>query len=707
MADVLGKKISELAETTDLAGLYTIGSDRNNQSKKVPLQFVKEAADYANAQGDYAKGVGDTIQGNTGVNEYPAFSSSAQYAAGSVVRYNNKLYRFTALHPAGAWVGTDAIETSIKAETDVKLTELESFKSSNLSDLDIVKNIVAAIYVVDSKVRNYTWRTQYFAINHPNFGGSDYFLIQLQAVENGKVIGSYNYYYSIANVVANEVILMKERGDSSHLEGVSLFVRFAENYSKTTSQILVTSLIYVNAYNSTHTPLIADLIGNGKSIGKKYEVIPYYPGQALGEEKIYGEYGVAINNYTKVSKIPLFRGDFDLMENTDVAVANNIRKTIKSIKLVNGFDRSVKYFISAIKWKAGGETDKFYILLRSLPSGAYEYEWRISASAIQKGVPIYITDEARGRTILLTLADTADDAININVTYYQDSLLNKDAFMQSDNNEIRYHYVSVQNSNDYAIRNVVHSLKGKASYYDRYVVKVPNGNYFEMDIQMPDFVTLRGQSEKGVVIALDGTSSKTAPSDLSLGTGGVPINTLNTSDRHIIWLCANATVENLTLQVKSCKYAIHQDSDKQAYESHVKNVTFVDLGGNVKMVGIGAWANQHLFFENCYFKTTTSVRQAVVFHNWDNQKAPCSLTFVGCKTDHDLVWCQELGSGNQDVVRVINCTTASPYEGNIQYSKASGYNNAPVCVKIVIEGKSMQYYSSVADAYIMDLTKVA
>ena len=131
MADVLGKKISELAETTDLAGLYTIGSDRNNQSKKVPLQFVKEAADYANAQGDYAKGVGDTIQGNTGVNEYPAFSSSTQYAAGSVVRYNNKLYRFTALHPAGAWVGTDAIETSIKAETDVKLTELESKEASN------------------------------------------------------------------------------------------------------------------------------------------------------------------------------------------------------------------------------------------------------------------------------------------------------------------------------------------------------------------------------------------------------------------------------------------------------------------------------------------------------------------------------------------------------------------------------------------------
>lgn len=593
---------------------------------------------------------------------------------------------------------------SQKAVTDLT-SELAPIKSSNLSDLNIVKNIVAAIYVVDSKVRNYTWQIQYFAINHPDFGGSDYFLIQLKAIENGSEIGSYNYCYTLTDVVANEVIMMEERGDSTYLEGVSLFVRFAENYVKNASPILVTSLIYINAYNSTQNPLITDLVGNGENIGKRYEVIPYYPGQNIGGETIYGEYGVAINNYTKVSKIPLFRGDFDMMENIDFEVANNIRKTIKSIKLVNGFDRSVQYFVSVIKWKTDSEIDYFYILLRSLPSAAYEYEWRIPAGAIQKGVPIYITDEARGRTILLTLADTADDAININVTYYQDSLLNKDAFMPPDNNEIRYHYVSVPNTNDYAIRDVVNSLKGKASYYDRYVVKVPNGNYFEMDIQMPDFVILRGESEKGVVISLDGTSTKTAPSDLSLGTGGVPINTLDIENKHIIWLCANATVENLTLQVKSCKYAIHQDSDKQTYESHVNNVTFVDLGGNIKMVGIGAWANQHLFFENCYFKTTTSVRQAVVFHNWNNQKAPCSLTFIGCKTDHDLVWCQELGSGNQDVVRVIDCTTASPYEGNIQYSKSPGYESAAVCIKIIIEGKSMQYYSSVADAYIMDLTE--
>lgn len=126
MADVLGKKISELAETTDLAGLYTIGSDKNNQSKKVSLQMLKEAADYANAQGDYAKTVGDTVQGNTGVNEYPVFSASKQYAAGDVVLYDGRLYKFTALHAAGAWIGTDAVETSIKDQTDSKLAELSA-----------------------------------------------------------------------------------------------------------------------------------------------------------------------------------------------------------------------------------------------------------------------------------------------------------------------------------------------------------------------------------------------------------------------------------------------------------------------------------------------------------------------------------------------------------------------------------------------------
>lgn len=79
--DMAEIKISELEPTTDLEGLYTIGSDKNNLSKKVSLQFLREAADYAIEQGDYAKQEGSTIESRI---------------------------------------------TDFKAETDVKLTELES-----------------------------------------------------------------------------------------------------------------------------------------------------------------------------------------------------------------------------------------------------------------------------------------------------------------------------------------------------------------------------------------------------------------------------------------------------------------------------------------------------------------------------------------------------------------------------------------------------
>lgn len=123
MADI---KISELEPTTDLEGLFTIGSDKNNLSKKVSLQFLKDAANYANEQGDYAKQAGDTVNGNVGVSDYPEFSASQSYVIGDIVRYNGVLYAFTANHAASAWNGSDVKATSINAITSGKLTELES-----------------------------------------------------------------------------------------------------------------------------------------------------------------------------------------------------------------------------------------------------------------------------------------------------------------------------------------------------------------------------------------------------------------------------------------------------------------------------------------------------------------------------------------------------------------------------------------------------
>lgn len=141
MADI---KISELSETTDLNGLYTMGTDKNNLSKKVALQFVKDAADYANAQGDYAKQAGDTVNGNVGVSDYPEFSASQSYVIGDIVRYNGVLYAFTANHAASAWNGSDVKATSINAITSGKLAELESEVKKNIKPIVINGNVTNA-----------------------------------------------------------------------------------------------------------------------------------------------------------------------------------------------------------------------------------------------------------------------------------------------------------------------------------------------------------------------------------------------------------------------------------------------------------------------------------------------------------------------------------------------------------------------------------
>lgn len=77
-------KISELAETTNLDGLYTIGTDKNNLSKKVSLTFLQDAANYANLQGDYAKQVGDMVNGNVSKSLLSYFVSGRCGVTGSI-----------------------------------------------------------------------------------------------------------------------------------------------------------------------------------------------------------------------------------------------------------------------------------------------------------------------------------------------------------------------------------------------------------------------------------------------------------------------------------------------------------------------------------------------------------------------------------------------------------------------------------------------
>lgn len=75
-----------------------------------------------------------------GLDTYPVFSDTKPYVKGEIVNYGGLLYEFTADHEAGAWIGTDARETSLRGEvTKIENNKLNSFKDieiTSIEDLD-------------------------------------------------------------------------------------------------------------------------------------------------------------------------------------------------------------------------------------------------------------------------------------------------------------------------------------------------------------------------------------------------------------------------------------------------------------------------------------------------------------------------------------------------------------------------------------------
>lgn len=94
---------------------------------------VNKGANTANRVGsmfsdmlDYNEEQSVTDKANTGISTFPVFSEVTAYTVDQVVNYNDKLYKFTADHPAGAWNSAHVAPTSLKEIQDEKLTELDS-----------------------------------------------------------------------------------------------------------------------------------------------------------------------------------------------------------------------------------------------------------------------------------------------------------------------------------------------------------------------------------------------------------------------------------------------------------------------------------------------------------------------------------------------------------------------------------------------------
>lgn len=129
----------------------------------------------------------DNLNASVGVDEYPAFSESKSYSAGDVVNYQGKLYRFTADHAAGAWIGTDVEETDVvKAHIVQELGDSKDKVVSQRVVTETVNNIQARINLLLGDVskifhKAYTYiypsTGNVIKANTKNYNATDYILV--------------------------------------------------------------------------------------------------------------------------------------------------------------------------------------------------------------------------------------------------------------------------------------------------------------------------------------------------------------------------------------------------------------------------------------------------------------------------------------------------------------------------------------------------
>ncbi|HRU04867.1 MAG TPA: pectinesterase family protein [Candidatus Brocadiia bacterium] len=134
---------------------------------------------------------------------------------------------------------------------------------------------------------------------------------------------------------------------------------------------------------------------------------------------------------------------------------------------------------------------------------------------------------------------------------------------------------------------------------------------------------------------------------------------------HVLWATTNTAIRNLTLIGKDVKYCIHSDGGRD-YVLTVENCRLArqEMKGYRASFGIGLHANQHIILRGCVLEPG----QPIYIHNWNNQRAPCSMTIENCELNgqDEAICVAALGSGQRDFL-VIHDTTLKGGKTAIRY----------------------------------------
>lgn len=378
-------------------------------------------------------------------------------------------------------------------------------------------------------------------------------------------------------------------------------------------------------FEKTGTSAVSQVIGMPVSEGGKLASVYLNNGEsATINIKIYNADFSAVRKTISKS---VTSGENNITLNEDVAAGENI--VLDGVKAYFANDNS---FEQIFWYNYGGSTG-----------------WALRSDHIKWSAGYTIVSDS----IFDTLSNKVDELEN-----KEEDLEDRvDALEQN----IEYVTVTVQrNAADFnSIRETIAGITD-ASYYKRYIVKVPEGRWFECDINGKDYVTIQGVEASRTILYCDGTSDKVTPDDYSFATyAGQSLSSINQAYKHIINVLHNIDVRGITLEVNDCKYCAH--IDKTSFKTaSFKDVFFHEMNANVTFtIGIGSHAGQEITFEGCDFKAYDTHTICAYVHNWNNLTAINTVTFKDCQFNKNFFRYDELGSDYSTFLNLLNCYSSA------------------------------------------------
>lgn len=230
------------------------------------------------------------------------------------------------------------------------------------------------------------------------------------------------------------------------------------------------------------------------------------------------------------------------------------------------------------------------------------------------------------------------------------------------------YYTSVtltKNADEYnSLRNKIDELIPLATAKNQYKILVPEGDWFECDIQgTGDYIEVLSQGDENKT-SLTCDSTKTdakyvAPADFSYALqAGKQLNSIPKDNLHVLFLKRNARFSNIRIRQIRGKYALHADNGAYNY-ARFKRVTFEEIDCNYP-IGIGVNGGQVLDFLDCTIirRPDRGVRLGIFIHNQSGQTKPATVNVINTKfVNCGYAMLAETGSNQNDTMNFTNCQT--------------------------------------------------